>query len=78
MAIFSSLVQGVNIVYKYMGYIRIEENMLVNTTERDVYMANNENNWIELLSGKNQLAAIIKMNDKTGAFGLTLSENDAS
>ena len=36
-----------------------------------------DNNWLELLSGTNQLAAVMETNQYTEQFGLVLSEKDA-
>ena len=36
-----------------------------------------DNNWLELLSGTNQLATVMETNQYTEQFGLTLSEQDA-
>lgn len=36
-----------------------------------------EKDWLELLSGKNQIQKVIEMNQKTERFGLALTEGDA-
>lgn len=36
-----------------------------------------EKDWLELLSGKNQMQKVIEMNKKTEIFGLALTEEDA-
>ena len=36
-----------------------------------------DNNWLELLSGTNQMATVMETNQYTEQFGLTLSEQDA-
>lgn len=36
-----------------------------------------EKEWLELLSGKNQMQKVIEMNKKTEIFGLALTEEDA-
>ena len=34
-------------------------------------------NWLETIFGKNQLANVMKMNEYTSRFGITISEKDA-
>ena len=36
-----------------------------------------DNNWLEILSGTNQLAAVMETNQYTEQFGLALSKQDA-
>lgn len=36
-----------------------------------------EKEWLEVLSGKNQIQKVVDMNQKTERFGLTLTEEDA-
>ncbi|MDD6491325.1 MAG: DUF6323 family protein [Firmicutes bacterium] len=43
--------------------------------EKNIHME--ERDWIELLSGKNQVQKVMEMNQKTEKFGLALTQADA-